>query len=75
MSMPNPNVTNANMPNITVPNLIMSMHHSAECKNMSNYNIPKCHGVDVKNCRTLSNVPNQQKDRTNKLPILLGCSF
>jgi hypothetical protein len=50
--MSNPDLPNAKVPNVTVPNLNMSTHHGAECTTEPNYNVPKCQGVDVKNCRT-----------------------
>jgi hypothetical protein len=41
MSMTNPNVTNANMQNVTVPNLKMSMRHSPECNNVTTHHSAK----------------------------------
>jgi hypothetical protein len=83
----NPNVPNANMPNVTVPNLNMLMCHSAECTTETNYNMPKCKGVDVKNCRTLRKVQNRKSTKptncqtyrtlftTTTNPTLLDCPF
>jgi hypothetical protein len=35
VTVPNPNMQNANVLNVTVPNLNMSTHHSAECNNVT----------------------------------------
>jgi hypothetical protein len=60
MSVPNPNVPNANVLIVTVLNLDMSMCHGAESSYEPNSNTPKCLIVDLIRCRTLSNGPNRQ---------------
>jgi hypothetical protein len=50
VTVSNPNMQNANKPNVTVQNLIMLTHHSAECTMDPNYNVPKCLGVDATKC-------------------------